>query len=571
MENTYYYKHNPIVKNIFFAMLIPTILMNLTTALASFADTVIIGYFLDEKSLSVVTFSTPIYMIINTVASLYAVGGSIAMSIDSGKGDKKTASEAFSVAVELLALTGGLLLLAGIFLNQQIPVWLGAGDDVFDMVRAYSIVILISAPIFMFNIGLAFFVRNDGRPTLSMVGMFLSIAVNIVFDVVFIGGLKLGVAGAAYATVLGQVVSILVIGSHLLSKKNTLRFRFVISGMAGRIIKNGASTALHFVYQFLTILIMNHYVMSLSGTDGVVVYTVVFNLYTVSLALFEGLSQTIQPMVSLYYGERSHKKIKNTIRLVLIATIIICGSTTVLLELFPGIVPSVFGIHGGMLLKQSIVAVRIYATSMIIMTVNVIAGYYLQSTEYSSMSAVLVSMRCFILFLGSVFVLGRLFGMDGVWGAYTMAEVLSFLIFVIMVMAKMGQLKKEGIEADVFLLDKNVEKNTVCFTCDCEKETFADYQNQVINQLREDSATGDVMVLDAERYLEGLGKCDVQMSGKYIEVEVNRAEHRVFIRDNLDHSRLEEYIEDFDACKSRSEYGPVLGWNRICMEYGKGV
>ena len=160
--------------------------------------------------------------------------------------------------------------------------------------------------------------------------------------------------------------------------------------------------------------------------------------------------------------------------------------------------------------------------------------------------------------------------MDGVWGSYTMAEVLSFVIFVIMVMTKMRQLKKEGIEADVFLLDQNVEKNTVCFTCNCEKETFADYQNQVINQLKEDSAD-DVMVLDAERYLDGLGKCDVQSAGKYIEVEVNRADHRVFIRDNLDHSRLEEYIEDFDACKSRAEYGPVLGWNRICMEYGKGV
>lgn len=566
MENTYYYKHNPIVKNIFFTMLVPTILMNLTTALASFADTVIIGHFLDELSLSVVTFSTPIYMIINTVAALYAVGGSIAMSIDSGKGDKETAGEAFSVAVELMAVTGGLLLLAGICLNRQIPVWLGAGENVFDMVRAYSTIILVSAPFFMFNVGLAFFVRNDGRPTLSMVGMFLSIAVNIVFDIIFIGVFKLGVAGAAYATVLGQIVSLLVISSHFLSKKNTLRFRFVVSGMIVRIIRNGASTALHFVYQFLSILILNHYVMRLAGTDGVVVYTVVFNLYTVSLALFEGLSQTIQPMVSLYYGEQSHKKIKDTLRLVFLATIVICGTATVLLELFPGVVPAVFGIRDGMLLQQSVVAVRIYSTSMIIMTINVIAGYYLQSTEHNSMAATLVSLRCFILFLGSAFLLGGLFGMNGVWGSYTMAEVLSFVVFLVMDIIKRGLMKKEGIDADVFLLDSAVEKGTDCFTCDCEKEDFAKFCGQIVKQLREDSAIDVEVALDTEHYLEGLGKCAHQTAGKYVEVEVNHAERKVFIRDNLEHGGLETYIEDFDALKNRSEYGPVLGWNRICME-----
>ena len=182
------------------------------------------------------------------------------------------------------------------------------------------------------------------------------------------------------------------------------------------------------------------------------------------------------------------------------------------------------------------------------------------------MSAVLVSLRCFILFLGSAFVLGALFGMNGVWGSYTMAEVLSFFVFVIMDLAKRGQMKKEGIEADVFLLNENVEKSTVCFTCNCEKENFADYQNQVIRKLKEDSAIDANVALDAERYLDGLGKCDNQTAGKYIEVEVNHAEHKVFIRDNLDHKKLETYIEDFEALKSRSEYGPVLGWNRICME-----
>ena len=115
MEGLYEYKHNPIVRRIFLAMLAPTILMNLTTAIGSVADTMIIGHYLDDKSLSVVTFATPIYMVINTFAALFAVGGCIAMSIDSGKGDKKSANEAFGVSMLLLAATGLLLLLSGLF------------------------------------------------------------------------------------------------------------------------------------------------------------------------------------------------------------------------------------------------------------------------------------------------------------------------------------------------------------------------------------------------------------------------------------------------------------------------
>ena len=559
MNKQYYYKNNPLVKSIFIKMMAPTILMNLTTALASFADTVIIGYFLDDLALSVVTYATPIYMIINTFAALFAVGGSIAMSIDAGKGDKKTANKSFSVAIELLVFTGVLLLLAGVFLGKVITHWLGAGKDVYDMVYGYSKIILICAPIFMLNVGLAFFVRNDGRPTLSMVGMFLSIAVNIVFDIVFIGVFDWGVKGAAYATVLGQLMSALVISSHFLSKKNTLRFIFTINKTAFRIIKNGISTALHFIYQFLTILILNHFISELAGSNGVVVYTVVFNLYTVSLALFEGISQTIQPMVSLYYGEKSYRKISNTLRLALVAIVVICGAVTVALECVPQVVPVIFGIKEGWLLEKSVIAVRIFATSMIIMTINVVVGYYLQSTEHSIMSAILVSLRCFVLFLACALVLGKIMGMNGIWLSYTVAEVITFVIFLIMNHVMKNKMQKIGVNVNNLLLDKNIDDNIYCFTFDCGKDDFNSYNDTVLSHLEADEKV-------VSQYLLLLNKCHNSKNGKYIEVEINKIEQKIIIRDNLNHLSIQDDITEIISGESKTEYGPVLGINRICIE-----
>jgi len=566
MGNVYSYKHNPIVRKIFIAMLAPTILMNLTTAIGSMADTMIIGHYLDDLSLSVVTFATPIFMAINTFAALFAVGGCIAMSIDAGKGERETANQAFSLSMELLIFVGLIFLLAGVCFSEMVTGWLGAGEEVFEMVRVYSQIILVGGPIFALNIGVAFFVRNDGRPTLSMVGMFLSIIVDIILNFVFVGYMGMGVAGAAYSTVLGQAVSVLIIGSHFFSAKNTLKFKFTLNSMAVRIVKNGASAALHFVYQFLTILIINHFLAKLAGTNGVVIYTVVFNLSTVSLSVFEGISQTIQPMISNYYGEKSYKNIKGTLRLAFITILIICGSVTVLLEIFPQVVPLVFGIDEAALIQASAMAVRIYATSMIIMTVNVVIGYYLQSTEHNSMAAVMISLRSFVLFLGATIVLGKMFGMNGVWAAYTVAEVLTFIICLFMIRAKQKKYEKDGIKANIFLLDKVIEESTDCYTYDCEKNEMEAFETEVTEGITKGHKVSEQVILDTKEYLARLAGGTGDKKSKYIEVEVNGREKKIIIRDNLDHTKLKDNIQDSVKHGSKSEYGPVLGWNRICLE-----
>ena len=564
MEMAYSYKHNPIVRRILLTMLAPTILMNLTTAIGSMADTVIIGHYLDDLSLSVVTFATPIYMIINTFAALFAVGGCIAMSIDSGKGAKEAANRAFSVSVELLLGVGLVLLLAGVFASDTITYWLGAGKDIFDSTKEYAQIVLWGAPVFTLNIGLAFFVRNDGRPTLSMIGMFTSIVVDIILNFVFVGYMGMGVAGAAYSTVVGQLVSVLVIGTHFLSRKNTLKFRLAFDKTAWRIVKNGASSALHFIYQFLTILIINHFLSTMAGTNGVVVYTVVFNLSTVSLSVFEGISQTIQPMISNYFGEKSYKNIRETLCLAMIAVLIICGTVTAALELFPEVVPAVFGIDSAALIADSASAVRIFATSMIIMTVNVVIGYYLQSTEQNFMAAIIISLRCFVLFLAATLILGKCFGMNGIWSAYTVAEVLTFFIILIMVRVKQKRFKKKGTDVNFLLLDRPTEQGIVCSTCDCGKDAVKDYVSAVEKCFAE-SKLAETLCKDTLAYLAVLTECCKVKKGKYIEVEINGVDNRIIVRDNLDHSSVAEKLQASVTNGSTADYGPVLGWNRICI------
>jgi len=564
MNNSFICKHSPVTGKIFFAMLIPTMLMNLTTAIGSMADAVIIGQYLDDLSLSVVTFATPVYMIINMFAALFAVGGCIAMGIDSGKGEKHSANKSFSISLMLLAFTGIILFVTGLFFADAVTTWLGASDEVFQMVKTYSRIILFGGPFFVINIGLAFFVRNDGRPALSMAGMFASIISDIILNFVFVGYLDMGVSGAALSTVIGQILSLVIITSHFFSPKNSLRFVFSFDRTVIRIIKNGASTALHFVYQFITILIINHFLERLAGTSGIVVYTVVFNLSTVSLSVFEGISQTIQPMTSNYFGEKSYKNIRESLKLAFTAVFVICGSVTLILEIFPGIIPVIFGIEDAQIVAQSVSAVRIYAASMIITTVNVVLGYYLQSIEHSSLSAIMISLRSFVLFLGATLILGKFLGMNGVWSAYLVAEATSFVICLIMIRAKRNTLRKECSGMNMLLFDGDIENGTKRYIFECKNQNADAYSDYVSTVAKE---SGDLNQDFVGQYLEEIGKC-ISKKNEFIETEINKIIGKIIIRDNLNHNLNKERISDVTS-KGNCDYGPVLGWNRMCPEKGK--
>lgn len=545
-----------IIKKIFLAMLIPTILMNLTTSIASMADTIIIGQYLDDAALSVVTFAMPVFMIINLLSALFAVGGCIAVSIDSGKGEKATADKAFSTSMELLGITALILFLAGLFMSKPITGWLGAGTEVFSQVHEYVKIILLGAPFFIFNTAFAFFVRNEGRPTLSMIGMFASIIVDIILNFVFVGAMKMGVAGAAYSTVIGSVVGVVITGSHFLTKKNTLKFRFSFDKMIVRIVKNGGSSALQFVYQFLTILIINRLLSKLAGTNGVVVYTVVFNLMTVSLSLFEGISQTIQPSVSNFFGEGTYANVKATIKYAFLTILIVCGGITVILELVPGIIPAIFGIEDGGLMADAIVAVRIYSIGMIITTINVVAGYYFQSTERNLMAAVLVSLRSFVIFLALVFVLGKLYGINGIWAAYVVTEVVCFVILVMMIFLRRGNLKKAGKNVNFLLLEESEDTSFEGYVFICGEGNYEEFCNK-IKVCIEDEFVNEYMSL--------LGKCVDSNKKKYIGVEINKAGKKIIIRDNLNHDKIKEKVNVAIEGVTGVEYGPVLGINRIFL------
>jgi Na+-driven multidrug efflux pump len=316
-------------------MLVPTILMNAVTCISSAADTIIVGNFLGENSLAAITFSTPVYMIVNTIAALIAVGGTTVMSIAGGRGDKREADEIFSLTIISCVFASLVIAVLGALFIYPVVKILGARGELTELTREYAEVVFYLTPALIINITLAFLVRCDGRPNLAMAGMFISIIANIVLDLIFIIPFKMGVAGAAWGTGVSQAISALILATHYLSKRNTQVFVRPSFVRILSIFKGGAGTSLHFIYQFIAILFFNNFIMRMAGGNGIVVYTVILNVSMIAMSIFEGLSQTVQPMFAVYYGENNNESSIMTYKLSLAATIILGGLATLILELFP--------------------------------------------------------------------------------------------------------------------------------------------------------------------------------------------------------------------------------------------
>ena len=189
------------------------------------ADTFFISNGLGANGLTALNLAIPIYSFVHGSGLMFGMGGATKYSIYRGQRKYKNADQFFSGTVYLMFAAAVIFMLAGVFFSGQLTRLLGADKNVYHMTKTYVQVILLFAPAFMANDTLICFVRNDGNPKLSMLGMLTGSFSNIILDYIFIFPLNMGIFGAVLATGLAPVISLIVLSGHWLAKQN--RFHFV--------------------------------------------------------------------------------------------------------------------------------------------------------------------------------------------------------------------------------------------------------------------------------------------------------------------------------------------------------
>lgn len=391
------------------------------------ADTFFVSKALGANGLTALNLAIPVYNFINGSGLMIGMGGGTKYAISKSQGKMKQASQAFTNAAALTALIAACFFLLGLFASAPIARMLGADDTVFEMSRTYLQVLLLFSPMFMTNNLLLCFIRNDGAPQLSMAAMITGSLSNVVLDYVFMFPLGMGIFGAVLATGLAPVISILVQSPYLLTKKN--QFHLVRCRLSARlslgIFSSGLPSLITEVSSGIVIIIFNRIILGLDGNTGVAAYGVIANLSLVVIAIYTGISQGIQPILSSNYGKGIRENVQAILRYAVTTVVIL--SAGVYLCMFFGAEPitAIFNSEKNQILQEIAEAgLKIYFTGCVFAGLNIIFSVYFTSTERPLPAQIISVMRGFIVIIPMSFLLSAIAGLPGVWASFPATEFL---------------------------------------------------------------------------------------------------------------------------------------------------
>lgn len=391
------------------------------------ADTFFVSKGLGADGLTALNLAIPIYNFISGSGLMIGMGGGTKYSIQKSLGDRNAANRTFTNAFFLVAAFAIFFVLVGIFFSGSIVAAFGAEGNVFEMSRTYLRVILLFSPAFLMNNLLLCFIRNDGAPQLAMAAMITGSLSNVVLDWVFIFPCQMGIFGAVFATGLAPIISMAVLSSHFIKGKN--QFRLVLSRphkktMTG-IVTSGVPSLVTELSSGIVIIIFNAIILKLEGNTGVAAYGVIANLSLVVTAIYTGIAQGIQPIISMNYGVKNTDNIRAILRYALITMALLSAGIYITVLLGAYQIAGVFNSEGNPLL-QSIATegLRLYFTACPFAGFNIILAMYFTACDYPLPAHIISILRGFIVIIPMAFLLSALWDILGVWCTFPATEFL---------------------------------------------------------------------------------------------------------------------------------------------------
>ncbi len=395
------------------------------------ADTFFISNGLGANGLTALNLAIPIYSFIHGSGLMFGMGGATKYSIYRGQKENKNADKSFSNTICIMSIFAVIFVLAGIFFSEKLTKLLGADKDVFHMTKTYLQVILLFAPAFMANDTMTCFVRNDGNPKLSMIGMLAGSFSNIILDYIFIFPLNMGIFGAVLATGFAPIISLIVLSRHWLTNQNQFHLvRINLSlRLIGNIISLGVPSFITETASGIVIIAFNAIILQLQGNIGVAAYGVVANLSLVVISIYTGIAQGTQPILSRVYGYGERESQKQILKYALRTMLVISCGIYLIFLLSSNPIVSIFNREQNIQLQQIAErGLKLYFTAIPFVGFNIIISSYFTSIEKALPAQIISLSRGFLVIIPMAFFLSFLLKMTGVWLSFPITECFVALV-----------------------------------------------------------------------------------------------------------------------------------------------
>ncbi len=407
---------------------LPSIVMMIFTSIYGVVDGLFVSNYVGKTAFAAVNLIMPFLMAISALGFMIGTGGSAIVAKTLGEGKKKQANEYFSMLV-YLTLIGGIVLSAlGILFSPLIARGLGADGALLTNCVLYARITLLSMPAFMLqNVFQSFFVTAE-KPKLGLGVIVIAGVTNMVLDFLLVGVFQIGLAGAAFATVTSECIGGLFPILYF-ARKNSSLLKLGRTHFNGKIFLrtcgNGSSELMTNLSSSIVNSLYNIQLMNLAGENGVAAFGTIMYVNFIFIAIFLGYSIGSAPLVSYHYGADNHDELKNlfgkSLRLIGIWGLMLF----ILAQLIARPLAAIFVGYDADLFSMTQNGFRIYCIAYLINGFNIYGSSFFTALNNGLISAAISFLRTLVFQLAAVLLLPLLLGINGIWSAVAVAELLT--------------------------------------------------------------------------------------------------------------------------------------------------
>lgn len=421
---------------------VPSIISLVLIAVYNLVDQIFIGQGVGYLGNAATNIILPLMTVQIAIGVMLSDGTASFLSLKLGEGDERKAAKGVANCITLTILSGVLLcVLFELFLEPLCHLF-GSTDTIHSYAMEYGRIIVLGFPLSMIDGALAGVIRADGRPKESMYGMIIGCFSNVILDWLFVIVIPWGVAGAAWATIIGQALNAIYyiflmfrFKSVKLKKEDFKLDRKIY----GKVLSLGIPSFITQIATVIVIFTMNNVIGAVGvnskyGTDiplAVIGITMKLCLVVTQIAL--GIAIGAQPIYGFNYGGKQFKRVKETFKLAMISSTLVLVAATVIFQLFPGEIISLFGRESALYMEFAVKSVRIYLGACFVVGMNLVCCIFLQSVGKAVPSSILSLARQIVILVPAIAILGELGGVEGILWSGPVSDVLACILSLIMV------------------------------------------------------------------------------------------------------------------------------------------